>query len=177
MASIVSTVRFPCGVMLTAVKATISCATSVRLTFTSTVVASILMGIAASWPGAVVITTLALICCQMVKSTGVKILPLVEAHELTNFIHQESFDLVSCHQEYIAMRTTKRMIEPFFGSFVGWIWLDSSRQLLCIFKAFLPMAVVVQTRRHSLLGYSGFHETEHDTSRLWTIEIALHDFS
>ena len=158
--------------MLAIGRSTIACTASVWLTFTSMVVASISMGIPASWLAAVVITTLDLVHRQMVNSTIVKILILAEARELTNILHPGSFNPVSSRQECIAMSTAKRTVEPFFGFFVDWIWFHSSGKLLCILKTFLPMAVVVQARWYRLLGCYGFHKTEYDISRLRTIEIA-----
>ena len=74
------------------------------------------------------------------------------------------------------MRTEKITVGPFFGFFVSCIRLHTSGQFLRVLQAFFQAMVVVQVRCYHLLGYSGFHETEHDISRLSTIEIALHEF-
>ena len=69
--------RFP---YILIVQVMLGCTASVRLTFTSTTVASVLMGIVASWLAAVVITMLALIAGRTVERAIIEVLFLPEVH-------------------------------------------------------------------------------------------------
>ena len=176
--SIILMLRFPSGTMLAVATAAIGCTVSVRLVFPSTVMASIMVGIAASLVVSVVIaaivfpvfviTTLVLIRRQAVKHAVFNILLLAEEHGLANFLHQGSFKLVPSHQERIKMQTAKRTMESFLGFFNRLIGLHSDGQPLCALEALFSTTVVVKARCHCLFGYSSFHGTEHDI-KTWCI--------